>query len=203
MVIRKRLIAISAILGLLTLAIGGGVGIPSVLSIRGLIAKISEEQGKIDARYALRRYIRNSAANLAETKVQLGVLSSFSLQEGKELAFVTAIEDAAQSTGVEHKLILETANQKELSLWEKEIPVKMQVHGDFPKILAFMNAVERLPYAVMVDGVQVASPRSTTPDREGIVDATVTGTVYWIAQTAPDFTRGQADEVPVPSDVQD
>lgn len=203
MVIRKRLIAISVTLGILTVAIGGGVGIPSVLSIRGLITKISEEQGKIDARYALRRYIRNSAANLAETKIQLGALSSLSLQEGKELAFVTAIEDAAQAAGVEHKLVLETANQKELSLWEKEIPVKMQVHGDFPKILAFMNAVEQLPYAVMMDNAQVASPRSTSIDREGIVDATVAGTVYWISQTAPDFTRGQADDVPMPLDVQE
>lgn len=203
MVIRKRLIAISVILGILTLAIGGGVGIPSVLSIRGLIVKISEEQGKIDARYALRRYIRNSAANLAGTKVQLGVLSSLSLQEGRELAFVTAIEDAAQAADVEHKLVLETANQKELSLWEKEIPVKMQVHGDFPNILKFMNAVERLPYAVMTDSLQVVSPRSTSPDREGIVDATVTGSVYWLSHAAPDFTRGQADAVPVPAEVKD
>lgn len=203
MVIRKRLIAISVTLGILTLAVGGGVGIPSVLSIRGLITKISEEQGEIDARYALRRYIRNSAANLAATKISLGALSTLSLQEGKELAFVTAIEDAAQSTGVEHRLTLETANQKELSLWEKEIPVKMQVHGDFPKVLAFMNAVERLPYAIMLDNLQVASPRSTSIDREGIVDATIAGTVYWLAETAPDFTRGQADEVPIPDDAQE
>lgn len=203
MVIRKRLIAISVILGILTLAIGGGVGIPSVLSIRGLIVKISEEQGKIDARYALRRYIRNSAANLAGTKVQLGVLSSLSLQEGKELAFVTAIEDAALEAGVEHRLTLETANQKELSLWEKEIPVKMQVHGDYPSILKFMNVVERLPYAIMTDSLQVISPRSTSPDREGIVDATIMGTVYWLSHTAPDFTRGQADEVAMPSDAQE
>lgn len=202
MVIKKRLIAISAVLGFLTLAIGGGIGIPSVLSIRGLITKISEEQGEIDARYALRRYIRNSAANLADTKVRLGALSSLSLQEGKELAFVTAIEDVAEATGVEHRLVLETANQKELSLWEKEIPVKMQVHGDFPRIVAFMNAVERLPYAVMLDNLQVASPRSVSIDKEGIVDATINGTIYWLAQSAPDFTRGQADAVQVPDDVQ-
>ena len=38
---------------------------------------------------------------------------------GDELAFVSAIESAAPA-GVEHEIVLETANQKDLSEWERE-----------------------------------------------------------------------------------
>lgn len=195
MVFRQRLIVSSVTLAVLAVAVLGAVGIPSALSIRKYVTKISQEQEKIDALYALRRYIRNSAAGIADTKVRLGALSSFSLLEGQELAFVTAIEKAAENAGVEHVLTLETANQKDVTTWEREIPLRLQVSGDFPKVLAFMNAAERLPYVMLLDGVQVIAQRSGAGDRNGRVDATFTGNISWIAQNAPDFTRGKDDGI--------
>lgn len=198
MQIKKRMIIISGTIGALTLVLAGALGIPSVLSIRSLIGKIAEEQGKIDERYAMRRYVRNSVANLAETKRRLGALSSVALQDGRELEFVTALETAANGAGVEQKLTLETANQKELSAWEREIPVKIEVKGDYPKVLAYLNAVERLPFVIIVDSIQVATPRVTTgATREGMVEANINGTVYWQSKSAPDFVHGRADDVPL------
>src|SRR5688572_4871326 len=111
MLVKKRLVIISGVLGVLILALAGAVGIPSVISSQGLVGKIAEEQTKIEERYAMRRYVRNSIANLTETKKRLGEFSKVALQEGKELDFVRALETAAGASGVEQKLSLETVNQ--------------------------------------------------------------------------------------------
>ncbi|HTM68964.1 MAG TPA: GspMb/PilO family protein [Candidatus Binatia bacterium] len=200
MLVKKRLVIISAVLGVLTLALTAAVGIPSVLSIQSYIGKIAEEQAKIDERYALRRYVRNSIASLAETKKKLGTFSSIALQEGKELDFVRALETAAGSAGVQQQLSLETVNQKDLSSWEKEIPVKIEVQGPYPNVLAYLNAVERTPYLLVVNGIQIAPPRSGSVVRDGDVTANVTATAYWQGLNAPDFVHGKADAMAVPAE---
>ncbi|MEY4744593.1 MAG: hypothetical protein RL272_538 [Candidatus Parcubacteria bacterium] len=199
MLINKRLIVVSSVLGFLSLAIGGGVGIPSALSINRLIGDIAIEQGKIDERYALRRYVRNSVANLAETKKQIGELEGLALQEGKELSFVTALEHAATSSGVTKEVTLETVNQKTLSPWEKEIPVKMSVHGDFVRVLGYLNEIERTHYAVVIESLQISPSRIVDINSQtGDVDADIAATLYWQAEHAPDFVHGHADTIVLP-----
>ncbi len=201
MLINKRLVVISGTLGALSLVIAGAIGIPSILSIHTLVGDIAVEQGKIDERYALRRYVRNSVANLAETKRQLGALSEVALQDGEELQFVTVLEKAAAATGVTKELTLETVNQKTLSPWEKEIPVKIRVHGDYPDVLAYLNAVERERYVIIVESIQVNPARISGVNlREGNVDADMAATVYWQDKSAPDFVHGQADAMALPPD---
>lgn len=181
-------------LSVLTLGIAG-VAVPTVLTIRKLVGQIEEEEKKIDTRYALRRYIRSSLANLIETKKDLGQLSDVALQEGKELAFITAVEDAANAAGVEHKIVLETANQKEISPWEREIPVKLEAEGPYPAVLRFLNDVERLPYYVLVESIHIATPRAGSElSGEGLVEGLIQGKVYWQASSAPDFVHGKAAE---------
>ncbi len=202
MLINKRLVVISGTLGALSLIIAAAVGIPSVLSIHTLIGKIAIEQGKIDERYALRRYVRNSVANLAETKRKLGALSSVALQDGKELDFVTSLENTSAATGVTEELTLETVNQKALSPWEREIPVKITVHGDYPKVVDYLNGIERGPYVIVIESLQVSPSRiSDINTRTGFVDADIVATVYWQDHTAPDFVHGQADAMQVPPDL--
>ena len=201
MLIKKKMLIVSGVIGFLSIAFAGGVGIPSMLSTMSLIGKIAIEQGKIDDRYALRRFVRNSIANLAETKRLLGTLSSAALQTGHELEFVTALERAATQTGVEQRLTLETVNQKDLSPWEREIPIKIEASGEYPKMLAFLNSVERLPFIVIVENVQFSTPRiSTGITGDGVVEALIQGTVYWQGEKVPDFVHGRADEMLVPSE---
>ena len=200
MLVKKRLVMISAVFGTLTLVLTGAVGIPSVISIRNYIGKISEEQAKIDERYALRRYIRNSLANLAETKKRLGAFSTIALQEGKELEFVRSLETAARTAGVEQKLSLETVNQKDLSPWEKEVPVKIEVQGPFPAVLGYLNAIERSPYLLITSGINITPPKSGSNVKDGDVSASVGAITYWQGQNAPDFVRGQADDLNLPAE---
>lgn len=194
MLVKKRMLIAIGLFGGLTLLALGVAAVPSILAIRDLETKIAEEQGKIDVRYALRRYIRNSVTNLADTKRRIGALAAGALQEGKELEFITALEEAATKSGVNQTLSLETANQKDLSKWEREIPLKLRVVGPYDSVLRHLQALERLPYFILVDGVSADAPRASgNPAADGDVEALVTGIVYWQGAGAPDFVHGEAN----------
>jgi Tfp pilus assembly protein PilO len=201
MLVKKRMLITIVLFGGLTLLALGIAAVPSVLAIRDLEKKIAEEQDKIDVRYALRRYIRNSVTNLANTKRRIGALSAGALQEGKELEFITALEAAAEKSDVTQSITLETVNQKDTSKWEREIPLKLRIGGPYDRVLRHLNAIERLPYLVLLDSITISTPRQTSsavPD--GVIEATVDGVVYWQGTGAPDFVHGQAEDLPALDD---
>lgn len=196
MLVQKRMLITIGLFGGLTLLALGVAAVPSILAISDLEKKIAEEQGKIDVRYALRRYIRNSVTNLADTKRRIGALAAGAVQEGKELDFITALEQAANASNVTQVIALETANQKDLSKWEREIPLKLRVTGQYDNVLRHLQALERLPYFILVDGVSADAPRSSgNPSDEGDVEAMISGIVYWQGSGAPDFVHGEANGV--------
>ncbi len=192
MLVKKRMLITIGIFGGLTLVALGVAAVPSIVAIQDLKKKIAEEQAKIDVRYALRRYIRNSVTNLADTKRRIGALAAGALQEGKELDFITALESAAAASGVRQEISLETANQKDLSSWEREIPLKLRVTGPYDRVLRHLRGLERLPYFILVESVTADAPRpSGNPADDGDVEALITGIVYWQGAGAPDFVHGE------------
>lgn len=173
-------------------------GTYAVIGIRKTAADISSEQAAIDDRYALRRYVRSSVTNLTDTKKKIGDLGAAAVTEGKELDFVTALESAADSSGVDQKIDLQTVNQKDVSPWEKTIPLNLALVGTYPQILKHLNAVERLPYYITIVDIAVTGARPGE-GQDGKVNATVNATVYWQGAKAPDFVRGVDDGLPVPA----
>lgn len=201
MLVQKRMLITIGLLGGLTLAAAGAIAVPSVLAIRELKTKIAEEQEKLDTRYALRRYIRDSVTNVSETKRRIGALSTGALQEGKELDFITALESASAASGVEQEIMLETANQKEISAWEREIPLKLKITGQYDRVIRHLRAVERLPYFVLVETIAFTNPRASAgAGKDGDVETNVAAIVYWQSGDAPDFVRDHADEIPLSTD---
>ncbi len=182
-----RMIAVIGTLGTLSLALLFAVALPTAFAIRGLVGNIADAQSQIDARYGLRRYVRASTSTLNSTKQRLASLSTVALQEGHELDLITAIEKAAGAANVTQTLNLEMANQKQLSPWEREVPLNLAVKGSYPDVLRFLNAIERLPQEVVFDVIAITGSQNTTP---GDVTATFNGVVYWQGQNAPPFVRG-------------
>lgn len=188
----------SATLAVLALGIGGAVGIPSVLAIRKAVADIAVAQARLDDRYALRRYMSKAASDIADKKKRVAPLSKAALQENGELDFVTAIESAAATAGVDEKLTLETANQRELGPWEKEIPVTITANGPYPGVAGFIDALQRMPYLFDIATFDMG-PQADK--HGGAVHLELHGMVYWLGKGAPDFVHGQADAIALPNDV--
>lgn len=192
MQITQRLTTTVAILSVTALGLIGGVAVPAALSTRGLVDDIRVKQHEIDARFEAQRRIRNSMADFETVVERVAALASVAVREDQELLFVTAIEEAAEASRVEHTLSLETANQKDLSPWERQVPVRISADGAYPDIVRFLNAIERLPYLVIVDSINVTAT-SAAADRTGPseVSAAVAGTVYWQRSTVPDYVKGK------------
>lgn len=189
MIVRRRVFTTIIIAALTALALIGAVVVPSVLAINDTKTKIASQQANIDQQVAMFRYVRQSMANFADTKSRLAMLSEVALHEGKELDFITSLEGIAQIAGVTQTISLLTANQHELSPWEKMFPVRLTVSGTYPAVREYLRDLERLPYNVSLNGVDLTVPSQNYANNpSGLVEAQINGTVYWIGADAPDFT---------------
>lgn len=192
MTIKRRITITIGVLGGAALVLIAAVIVPSVSRIRTLRAEILTERTKIQRRYDLRNYVRNSINEIDRTRKELSDLRTIAVHEGEELQFVEALEHAAETTGVEMNLDLVTANQKDISSWERWIPLQISATGDFPLVMSFLNEVEHLPYYVIFDGITVSSGRMATGGGpgNGTVTANFSGNVYWQAAAVPQVLTG-------------
>jgi hypothetical protein len=159
MLIKKRILTtIGALIAAIAFLLGA-FAVPSIFTIRDLSSRIGDERSKLDSQYALRIFMRDAANKMAEVNVKLQSIAAMSIEEGGELAFITALEDAATANKVEQDIALETANQRDVSAWEREIPLTLAISGTYPNFLRHMAAIERLPYAISVSSVEVIPSR--------------------------------------------
>jgi len=197
MAAKQRYVISISVITVLILGVGGAVGLPSAFAVRERAGQIADERRRIDDDFATRRAIRDSASSLGATKASMAPLAAMSVQEGDELAFITAVEAAAQAAGVTQSITLETVNQKERSKYEQAVPVRIVVNGTFGEVLRFMDALERMPYFLTTEAISVSGNRGGAATAATLVDAVINATAYWTSRTAPDFARGAA-AVPQP-----
>lgn len=197
MQVNKRITVTICVLGVATLILYGAVVIPSASAIRSSEGEIGAEHAKIERRYLLRNVMRKSLTALDDTKKHLRTLAGVGIHEGEELKFINALESAATNAGIEQELQLVTVNQKDLSKWEREIPLRLSLTGDYLAVLRYLRTIEHLPYYVLIDNINVrlGSGAALAPGIIGspIVRTEISGTVYWLGESAPDFIQQAND----------
>jgi hypothetical protein len=186
MQIKKRITITTAAFGIGIILFAGAIAVPSASRISDLRKSIAIERWKIQQRYDLRSYVRNSLSDIQNAQERLSRIRTIAVHENRELEFVQAIEDVGSRTGVTMALSLATANQKVVSPWERWIPVQISVKGEFPRVMSFLNEVEHLPYYVIFDSLLINGPRTVTVQNTGEVDARFSGRVYWQGKNAPE-----------------
>ncbi len=189
MKVNKRITITISLLGGITLALVGAVCIPTILSIRQLQTNIGDENYKIEERYAMRRLTRNSLGQLEEIKRRIEPLREVGIQEGQELAFVNAMENAASSSNIDQKLSLETVNQRDISPWEKEVPLKITATGDYRDLIVYLRRVEKLPYYIVVKNLSISVPKNRTGLPVGTVQADINSVINWYSDEQPVFKK--------------
>lgn len=189
MKINRRIIFSTALLLFLTVGVIGALAIPTALKIKELTGKIDKHQGEIERRYALRNYVKKTFAELSTAESQLKTVRQTYIHEENEINFIQDMEQAANMAGVEQTLDLNMDRATEITLWDKSIPISVQVSGPFPKVMSWLNEVEHLDYYVLFNSFNMHSTHTTrgmTPNR-GNVKAVFSGKVYWISKKTPYF----------------
>ncbi|MEK9152243.1 MAG: hypothetical protein AAB692_02660 [Patescibacteria group bacterium] len=187
MQLRQKITATIGILGVAALAVFGAIVYPSVRAIDDLGNGISQEKLHIEESYLRRQLIRKSLEALGDARKKIGPLAAMAVREGRELDFVNALEAVETGTGVSQDINLVTANQKDLSKWEREIPLLLKVSGPFPSILKYLSNVERLPYSIVVQSMQLTESNQKIDNPLGAVDLNIQAVVYWQSKNAPAF----------------
>ena len=172
--------------GATTLLLAALIGYPSVKSILDLRDGIISENLKIEERYLRRQQIKKAVDTLQSAKASIGRLESLALREGRELEFINSLEAIAAETRMEQRIQLETVNQKNLSKWEREIPVSLSLTGRYTDLLTYLDRAEHLPYGIMIGGISISTPRAAAVSNpEGLVEARIDGVIYWQSKDAP------------------
>jgi len=197
MLVNKRIIITIAGLGAASLLIIGAGIIPTIMSIGGLEKKIDEQNAAIEKRYITRQLVRDTMTALDENKDVIAGLKKVAVIDGEEIKFVNALESLQEKSDVDANVELATVNQKNLTSWEREIPIKLTVTGSYAPVIRFIEGVERLPYFVIIDNLEISGVNSLTAPTAGQVRAELSGYVYWISKDAPSFvTTGAITPVP-------
>jgi len=187
--VNRRIAITISVLAAATLLLAGAVAVPTVMAITNLRIKMAEANQMINQKYQLRRHSRTALEALQRAKEQINTLSSVAVIEGQELEFVSALEQAAESAGIKQDLTLETVNQRDVSPWEKEIPMKIRAAGDYRDLLVYLYKVQKLPVYITMTSVEIAAPAQRRSAADGLVEANFSATVRWLAKDQPVFRQ--------------
>jgi len=188
---QKRILVTIGIFSTLNLALIGGLVATSVISIGKYVQKIEKERQNLETQYISRIYMRDTAASMSAIRARLDLASGLAVREGGELNFITSLERTAEKSGVKQSIALETANQKNLTTWEKEIPLGLEFSGTYPQVLRHLNAIERLPYSIIITGLQISADQQLGNENpDGRVKVSVSAIIYWQSKNTPPFING-------------
>lgn len=173
------------------LLVGLGVVLPTLLSIRTIRTDISSTQLLMEHRYQQRQVLSSLTTNLQAIRGTAGSLSGYAIREGEELRFIKSLEDIASAQDVAQDIRLETANQKDLSAWEKVVPLSITVQGRYRDVLQYIRSTESLPYLLQFDALSFHEIPPGAGSEPGAVEARIIGRVHWLANASPEFVWGK------------
>lgn len=179
--LKKRIGIAIAVFGVMTLALAGGIVVPAVLSVLDLKEKTAAALQEIEDQYARRRQSRTTAESLETIRTRVATLGDIGIIEGDELDFINSLEQAAADAGVDQKINLETANQRDISPGIREIPLKISAKGEFPRLLVYLRRLESLPYYIIVQNLDLSASHPGGTAAVSVINANLTGTVLWFA----------------------
>ncbi|HOZ36789.1 MAG TPA: type 4a pilus biogenesis protein PilO [bacterium] len=132
--------------------------------------------------------------NLELIEGNLHLLDEAYLKKGEELNFITDLEQAAAANNVEQAIDFNNELGEEKNSI-KTIPLELKINGDLKEIMAYINALERLPYYVDIARIDFSSgnPRElrqastqayqeeagAETNTQNIISAKLNGATYW------------------------
>lgn len=160
---RAKIFAASmTVLGLVTiLAIAFLLIVPTFRASRDLATDIRQAQAELDAQYRNRRQLLQSIQQIAALREALDALSVQYLEPGKELSFITAVEELAAKRGVDQRIRLTTPEDPASGA---PVGFDIALEGPFRHALLAVMDIERLPF---VPDVQQLTVRTGRSGREG------------------------------------
>lgn len=177
--LKSHFLIASAVFALLLAILVFLVILPSLAEIRHIRRQVYEERIRLEKLYVRGQLQKKVRANYNRVKESAAWLDNILLKENQELQYITALESAAEKTGVGLKITV--GEQSRLSGQPLSVlGFTFNLAGSWPKIVSFLAALENMPYYTNVLEVIAARREQSGPEAAVGATATVTAQTFWL-----------------------
>jgi Tfp pilus assembly protein PilO len=186
-IFRKQLILAIA-LGICSVAVGVVCIYPYVKTTLQLIATSEKTTKERERQYALRTYSRKALTEYENALIGVKRISDIvAVKKGNEIAFISAIEQAAASSGVTQDLNIIAVNAKAITPWQNTIPYTINLEGTYNNIHTFILQLENLPFAFTMTNIELREDSHAVETANPPLLGTISGLLYGETAEPPFF----------------
>lgn len=141
---------------------------PSVWEIIGVEKDVSQLRSFMERRYQKVLALRTGTEQVREIKEDVSKFSNHLFVHGDELKLITDLEGMANALGITEKI--EHSNLDNIT--DNRVLIGVTIAGDYKQVLAYVAAVERLPYFLTITSARF-SPITDRTNPDNVSNATV------------------------------
>ncbi len=131
---------------------------PAVKEIRDMRTAIEQKRTELEEKLAQGFNIKKVQDELKGIESSLGDLDQIFIKPGQEVALVARLENMASSEGVDLSATSDFAGKK-LNSSYKQVPLQLNLKGNFSQIMSFMEKLESTPFYFNPDAITVSSEK--------------------------------------------
>lgn len=163
--LQKKLLLFITIVLLVALLIVLFIILPSVSHIRDLRQSITTTETFLEEEHLRTQHLRRSVRQLDDVLSQIEVFEAMRIAEGDELAVITEFEQLASQFAIEQSLTVDYVEPAAAGRSNGNTGIyathphylfTFLNNGSFENHVSYLGALERLDYAVVIDGVSLS-----------------------------------------------
>lgn len=141
-----------------------------------------------ERQYTLRTYSRKAFTEYEDALIGTKRISDIvAVKKGNEIAFISAIEEAAISSGVSQNLNIVAVNAKAITPWQSSIPYTITFNGTYNSIHTFILQLEHLPFAFSMTNIELREDSHAPENANPPLLGTINGLLYSETAEPPFF----------------
>ena len=145
---------------------------PTLREITTITQAIQREQEDLELKYQRGQRIRKIASEYKKIKPQRDRLNTIFVPSGDELQFITTLERLERQYQVE---VVPTPDQSSNALGPTDpLALTLSIRGNYPKVLQYLIALERLNYYFNVGSLSITGANSDT----GALTLVLSGSIH-------------------------
>jgi len=129
---------------------------PSIKKIYNLKTDIDVIENDIEQRYLNSLKLKRTMRELEEIKTQAAKYKQATIKKGEELQVITALENIANTNNIEQNL------NASLAEGERSYQFSLLNNGTFANHIKYLQALETLPYYMIIRDVKFEKRQNTT-----------------------------------------
>jgi len=156
---------------------------PAVAAVEATKIKLDSQSQQAEKDYAEGLSLKKLTENIKVIEPRVNELEKIFINKNDSLSFITSLETAAAKNNVSEKTDL--GDETALDEFYGQIPLTINVQGNFSGLVGFISALETLPETVNIDSLQITAlsdelaAKTATATPEKILVGAINAASYW------------------------